>query len=119
MRLMAATTAGALAADPASTTTTPSSPTCTPTLAPPPAITKKLSRTFSTSTPAGVCADVAAISAAHIAPVTIVLVTLITAPLLPGDGGPVGGGRRDELIGPVREFAVEVQFLGGPNRNGA
>ena len=34
MRLIAASTAGALAADPASTTTTPSSPTCTPTFAP-------------------------------------------------------------------------------------
>src|SRR5262245_52709051 len=45
MRLIAASTAGAPAADPASTTTTPSSPTCTPMLAPPPAITKKEGRT--------------------------------------------------------------------------
>ena len=41
----------ALAADPASTTTTPSSPTWTPMLPPAPAIMKKLGRTSSTSRP--------------------------------------------------------------------
>src|SRR5262247_2383503 len=45
MRLIAANTAGASAADPASTATTPSSPTCTPMFAPAPAITKKEGRT--------------------------------------------------------------------------
>src|SRR5437016_13862265 len=45
MRLIAASTAGASAADPASTATTPSSPTCTPMFAPAPAITKKEGRT--------------------------------------------------------------------------
>src|SRR5260221_8857397 len=45
MRLIAASTAGALAADPASTTTTPSSPTCTPRFAPAPAMTKNEGRT--------------------------------------------------------------------------
>src|SRR5207249_7023322 len=49
MRLIAASTAGALAADPASTTTTPSSPTCTPTFAPAPAMTKNEGRTSKTS----------------------------------------------------------------------
>src|SRR5262249_15612320 len=45
MRLIAASTAGASAADPASTTTTPSSPICTPMFAPAPVITKKEGRT--------------------------------------------------------------------------
>src|SRR5262245_46118011 len=45
MRLIAASTAGVSEADPASTTTTPSSPTCTPMFAPAPAITKKEGRT--------------------------------------------------------------------------
>src|SRR5205085_5344907 len=45
MRLIAASTAGAPAADPASTTTMPSSPTCTPMFEPAPAITKKEGRT--------------------------------------------------------------------------
>src|SRR5580765_3420046 len=51
MRLIAASTAGALDADPASTTTTPSSPTCTATLAPAPAMTKNEGRTSKTSRP--------------------------------------------------------------------
>src|SRR5262249_14273766 len=50
MRLIAAKTAGASAAAPASTTTTPSSPTCTPMFAPAPAITKKAGRTSRIST---------------------------------------------------------------------
>src|SRR5687767_12838771 len=54
--LIAPTTAAALAADPASTTTTPSSPTWTPTFPPAPAIMKKLGRTSNTSRPS---ADVA------------------------------------------------------------
>src|SRR5215470_4123092 len=45
MRLIAANTAGASAAGPASTATTPSSPTCTLMFAPAPAITKKEGRT--------------------------------------------------------------------------
>src|SRR6266550_4067125 len=45
MRLIAASTAGASAAVPASTMTMPSSPTCTPMFAPAPAITKKEGRT--------------------------------------------------------------------------
>src|SRR5215471_7501187 len=45
MRLIAASTAGESAAAPASTTTTPSSPTCTPMFAPAPAMTKKEGRT--------------------------------------------------------------------------
>jgi hypothetical protein len=49
--LIAAMTAGALAAEPASTTTTPSSPTCTATLPPAPAIMKTLGRTVTISTP--------------------------------------------------------------------
>src|SRR5580765_3210301 len=49
MRLIAASTPGAPAADPASTTTMPSSPTCTPTLAPAPAMTKNEGRTSRTS----------------------------------------------------------------------
>src|SRR5262249_12060764 len=49
IRLIAARTAGALAGDPASTTTTPSSPTWTPMFAPAPAIMKKLGRTSITS----------------------------------------------------------------------
>src|SRR5215813_6770146 len=45
MRLIAANTAGASAAVPASTKTTPSSPICTPMFPPAPAITKKEGRT--------------------------------------------------------------------------
>src|SRR5215510_231374 len=45
MRLIAASTAGTSAADPASTKTTPSSPICTPMFPPAPAITKKARRT--------------------------------------------------------------------------
>src|SRR5262249_5591345 len=48
---IAARTAGVLAADPESTTTTPSSPTCTPMLEPAPAITKKEGRTARISRP--------------------------------------------------------------------
>ena len=51
MRLIAASTAGAPAADPASTTTTPSSPTCTPMFAPAPAMTKNEGRTSRISRP--------------------------------------------------------------------
>src|SRR6185436_13028884 len=51
MRLMAASTAGAAAADPVSTTTRPSSPTWTPTLPPAPAMTKNVGRTSTTSRP--------------------------------------------------------------------
>src|SRR5262245_46401096 len=50
--LIAATTSDALAEEPASTTTTPSSPTWTPIFAPAPAIMKKLDRTSMTSRPA-------------------------------------------------------------------
>src|SRR5439155_12988288 len=45
IRLIAASTAGASAAGPASTATLPSSPICTPMFAPAPAITKKEGRT--------------------------------------------------------------------------
>src|SRR5437870_3267349 len=62
MRLIAASTPGAPAADPASTTTRPSSPTCTPTFAPAPAITKNEGRTSRISRPpdgAAACAAAA------------------------------------------------------------
>src|SRR5262252_1389413 len=48
-RLMAARTSGEAADDPASTTTTPSSPTWTPMFAPAPAMTKRDGRTSRTS----------------------------------------------------------------------
>src|SRR5262245_37905999 len=51
IRLIAASRAGALAADPASTTTIPSSPTCTPTFAPAPTTTKNDGRTSKISRP--------------------------------------------------------------------
>src|SRR5689334_8624857 len=51
MRLIAASTAGALAVDPASTTTTPSSPTWTPMFAPAPATTKNEGRASRISRP--------------------------------------------------------------------
>src|SRR5437762_1606257 len=51
MLLIAATTAAPRAAEPASMTTTPSSPTWTPTLAPPPAIIEKFGRNCSTCRP--------------------------------------------------------------------
>src|SRR5262245_54830156 len=49
--LIAATTSDALAEEPASTTTTPSSPTWTPMFAPAPAIMKKFDRTAMTPRP--------------------------------------------------------------------
>src|SRR5689334_18323280 len=49
MRLIAARTAGASEVCPVSTTTTPSSPTCTPMFDPVPTITKKEGRTSKTS----------------------------------------------------------------------
>src|SRR5436190_21862746 len=71
MRLIAFSTAGASAAEPVSTTTTPSSPTCTPMFAPAPAITKKDGRTSRTSRPfdgaAGAC-DAAAFRGSRLPP---------------------------------------------------
>src|SRR5262245_24771259 len=69
MRLIAASTAGVSAAGPGSTTTTPSSPTCTP-IFEPPAITKKDGRTSRTSRlfDGGAACDAAAFRGTRVPP---------------------------------------------------